>query len=89
MTLFQLVILPGILIAGFLGGVLFLAARFTLARIREMKAPPELIRKQAEVIDAVIYEIETNRLSYKGIFPEELMTELTDMHTLYQRKKIR
>jgi hypothetical protein len=89
MTVAQLVILPGILIAVFLGVILWLLGKPVRSKISMMtaekaaaEAPPALLRQQALAIMDVIAEIETNQLSYTA-FPEKLKTELLDAHAAW------
>jgi hypothetical protein len=84
MTLGELVILPGILLAAFLLFLSWLAARFTGNRIAVMKArkaaaaiPVALLRQQAEVIAAVIAE-------NPFLAEEELRSELLSAHQAWQ-----
>jgi hypothetical protein len=86
MTVFQLIILPGLLTGAFLLGVLWLLAKITRMKLAMMKAAkaadevsPALLREQGAVISDVIYELEANKLSYTG-FPVELKDRLIDVH---------
>jgi hypothetical protein len=83
---FQLIILPVILVALFLGGIFWVVARLALASLATMRAekaaaevPVNLLRKQADTIDNVISELEANKLSYE-YFPKELYDRLIDVH---------
>lgn len=82
MTVADLVILPGILVAAFLGAILWVILRLANRKIRLMKAeqakaevPVTLLRQQALIIQDVICETESD----PG-FPPELKNRLTDAH---------
>jgi hypothetical protein len=90
MMIVQLVILPGILLALFLGGVLWLLSRLVHGKIRMMnaekaaaEAPPALIRLQATAIQDTIAELEGNALTYDSFFPAEIRAELLDAHRVW------
>lgn len=86
MTAFQLIIIPAIIVAAFLGWMGVLITRLVCHKIvlmnaqrRQAQAPIELLGVQAHVIYDVINELEINRLSYTA-FPKELKEELIDAH---------
>jgi hypothetical protein len=87
MTVFDVVILPGILIALFLGGVLGLLGWAMKTHIRQVKAqttaaaiPAGLLQLQAIAIQDTVAELETNKLTYGSVFPPEIQAELLDAH---------
>lgn len=86
MTVADLVILPGILVAAFLGAILWVILRLANRKIRLMRAgqtaaevPVRLLGQQALIVSDVINELEVNHLSYTG-FPPELKDRLLDLH---------
>jgi hypothetical protein len=92
MTVFQLVILPGILLALFLTGLFFLAARaacawIRLARARETAAltPSRLLSEQTLIIQDVIAELQVNPSSS---LPDDLKNRLIDTYAK-SRKELR
>lgn len=101
MTLAQLVILPGILLALFLAGLLVLAVRLTvrwlgvLAARREMARLPvarhqvlqRLGSQQADVINAVIGELAARPATYET-FPQDVREALYAAHEAASRKEL-
>jgi hypothetical protein len=86
MTVFDLIIVPAILIASLFLGVFWLISKLVRAKVGMMNAErrasevsPELLSQQGEVIYDVIAELEANKISYQD-FPPELETRLMEAH---------
>jgi hypothetical protein len=102
MTLAQLVIVPGILLALFLGGLLVLASRLTAAWLRVLKARRTaaaipavrhrglqyLAQQQGDAIAGVITELDSHRATYET-FPQDVREALYAAHTAASGKELR
>ena len=101
MTLAQLVIVPGILLALFLGRPLVLAARLTARWLRVLaarraaaalpleqhRALQQLARQQGYVIDSVISEFAARPATYET-FPQDVREALYAAHEAASRKEL-
>jgi ABC-type spermidine/putrescine transport system permease subunit II len=101
MTLAQLVIVPGVLLALFAAGLLALAARLALAWLRLLAArrataalpvqryqeARDLNRRQADVIAAVITELSAHP-GAAGIFPQDVRDAIYAAHDAASRKEL-
>ena len=86
MTLAQLVVVPGILLALLAGAIIFLLARLANSKLatmaaerRAIEAPMKIIREQEDAISAMITAIETDPL-VKDAVPVELQERLIKAH---------
>lgn len=83
MTLAQLVVVPGIILAFLAGAIIILLARLAKGKLaimaaerRAIEAPMKIIREQEDAISAMITAIETDPL-VKDAVPADLQERLT------------
>lgn len=86
MTLAQLVVVPGIILAILAGAIIILLARLVRGKLAVMaaerkavEAPMKILREQEDAISAVINAIETDPL-VKDAVPADLQERLIKAH---------